>query len=343
MADYTNAQQVEELLPCRICGRTFSQSALKKHSPICQKTAAKKRKAFDSSRQRAEGTDISTVKPIKPRPEPPKKPSSWRRKHEDLIAAIRAAKGVDQVLKEGGKLPPPPPPSYDPDYIQCPYCQRRFNESAADRHINFCKEQAARISSKGKVVSEIKVKPPARTQYKTPTGKKIPSAGLTPPSLSRLPQPSSSANKTLSPGGQVGNKTQSSPAHKNVMKPSPQIGGPMKPRMGASTNMTRGTIPGMMANKRKSLGTETYTTSFKTLQKLNLQWYLILRTPLLTNFSRYEPDLDSTVGTVHLSMEEVQKAVREILMHSYQNSVMNVVPNIQLNLQNTAANVAFEE
>ncbi|XP_070604057.1 zinc finger C2HC domain-containing protein 1A isoform X3 [Erythrolamprus reginae] len=260
VADYTNAQQVEELLPCRICGRTFSQSALKKHSPICQKTAAKKRKAFDSSRQRAEGTDISTVKPIKPRPEPPKKPSSWRRKHEDLIAAIRAAKGVDQVLKEGGKLPPPPPPSYDPDYIQCPYCQRRFNESAADRHINFCKEQAARISSKGKVVSEIKVKPPARTQYKTPTGKKIPSAGLTPPSLSRLPQPSSSANKTLSPGGQVGNKTQSSPAHKNVMKPSPQIGGPMKPRMGASTNMTRGTIPGMMANKRKSLGTETYTT-----------------------------------------------------------------------------------
>lgn len=39
----------------------------KKHVPICQKTAAKRRKAFDSSRQRAEGTDISTVKPLKPR------------------------------------------------------------------------------------------------------------------------------------------------------------------------------------------------------------------------------------------------------------------------------------
>jgi len=35
--------------------------------PICQKAVAKRRKVFDSSRQRAEGTDISTVKPIKPK------------------------------------------------------------------------------------------------------------------------------------------------------------------------------------------------------------------------------------------------------------------------------------
>uniref|UniRef100_A0A670YJ92 Zinc finger C2HC domain-containing protein 1A n=1 Tax=Pseudonaja textilis TaxID=8673 RepID=A0A670YJ92_PSETE len=188
----------------------------KKHAPICQKTAAKKRKTFDSSRQRAEGTDISTVKPIKPRPEPPKKPSNWRRKHQELLAAIRAAKGVDQVLKEGGKLPPPPPPSYDPDYIQCPYCQRRFNENAADRHINFCKEQAARISNKGKVVSEVKGKLPARIQV---------------------------------------NKFHS--FHFTVLKTSI---GAMKPRMGASTNMTRTTGPGMMVNKRKAFGTETYST-----------------------------------------------------------------------------------
>lgn len=50
------------------------------------------------------------------------------------------------------------------DYIQCPYCQRRFNESAADRHINFCKEQAARISNKGKVVTDAKGKLPTRSQ-----------------------------------------------------------------------------------------------------------------------------------------------------------------------------------
>lgn len=30
------------------------------------------------------------------------------------------------------------------DYIQCPYCMRRFNETAAQRHINFCKDQSSR-------------------------------------------------------------------------------------------------------------------------------------------------------------------------------------------------------
>uniref|UniRef100_A0A673B7A2 Zinc finger C2HC domain-containing protein 1A n=1 Tax=Sphaeramia orbicularis TaxID=375764 RepID=A0A673B7A2_9TELE len=114
-----------------------------KHAKICQKSASKRRKVFDSSRQRAEGTDISTLKPIKPKVR--LKPSNWRKKHDDFIATIRAAKAISQVMKDGGPLPPPPPPTYDPDYIQCPYCQRRFNESAADRHIKFCQEQAARI------------------------------------------------------------------------------------------------------------------------------------------------------------------------------------------------------
>ncbi|XP_032982635.1 zinc finger C2HC domain-containing protein 1A isoform X1 [Rhinolophus ferrumequinum] len=219
--------QVGELLPCKICGRTFFPVALKKHGPICQKTATKKRKTFDSSRQRAEGTDIPTVKPLKPRPEPPKKPSNWRRKHEEFIATIRAAKGLDQALKEGGKLPPPPPPSYDPDYIQCPYCQRRFNENAADRHINFCKEQAARISNKGKFSTDTKGKVTSRTQYKPPALKKSNSPGTTPGS-SRLPQPSG-ISKTIGgvPSGKVssvssslGNKLQTlSPSHKGIAAP----------------------------------------------------------------------------------------------------------------------------
>ncbi|KAG2458312.1 ZC21A protein, partial [Polypterus senegalus] len=136
----------------------------KKHITICQKSAAKRRKIFDSSRQRAEGTDISTVKPLKPKTEPPKKSSNWRRKHEDFIATIRAAKNLTQTIKDGGPLPPPPPPSYDPDYIQCPYCQRRFGENAAERHINFCKEQAARIGNKGKLSSDSKCKTASRPQ-----------------------------------------------------------------------------------------------------------------------------------------------------------------------------------
>lgn len=38
-----------------------------RHSVVCQKSLSKKRRVFDSSRQRAEGTDISTLKPIKPK------------------------------------------------------------------------------------------------------------------------------------------------------------------------------------------------------------------------------------------------------------------------------------
>lgn len=43
------------LLPCDVCGRTFVLESLTKHIKICEKTMAKKRKMFDSSRQRREG------------------------------------------------------------------------------------------------------------------------------------------------------------------------------------------------------------------------------------------------------------------------------------------------
>lgn len=68
------------------------------------------------------------------------KKGNWRKKHEEFIAAIRAAKEMKAHLARGGKLSdlPPPPPSENPDYIQCPHCSRRFNEGAATRHIPKC-------------------------------------------------------------------------------------------------------------------------------------------------------------------------------------------------------------
>uniref|UniRef100_A0A3B5LGD4 Zinc finger C2HC domain-containing protein 1A n=1 Tax=Xiphophorus couchianus TaxID=32473 RepID=A0A3B5LGD4_9TELE len=175
----------EELSQCKTCARFFFPSVLEKHARICQKSAAKRRKVFDSSRQRAEGTDIPVLKPLKPVAEPPKKPSNWRKKHEDFIATIQAAKAATLAMREGAPLPPPPPPTYDPDYIQCPYCQRRFNENAADRHINFCREQAARMPNKNKLVDAKKT--PLRTQFKPPG----PVKKTTPPGTSTLPSTSS--------------------------------------------------------------------------------------------------------------------------------------------------------
>ncbi|XP_034653495.1 uncharacterized protein LOC117891853 isoform X3 [Drosophila subobscura] len=55
----TVAINASDLTPCPCCSRTFNLNALRKHVVICEKTS-KKRKIFDSSRQRREGTLLST-------------------------------------------------------------------------------------------------------------------------------------------------------------------------------------------------------------------------------------------------------------------------------------------
>ncbi|XP_071141402.1 zinc finger C2HC domain-containing protein 1A-like isoform X2 [Mytilus edulis] len=175
MADY----DVGVRKPCRICGRQFVPESLSKHEPICRKTAAKKPKVFDSAKQRAEGTEVS-YKQIKQSQKKVVKPpkSNWRLQHQDFINTVRAARGVTQALERGEPLPPPPPPSINPDYEQCPYCARRFNAKAAERHINFCKEQQSRIPNRAtKGDPNAKAKMMARNTYQAPRPKAKASPG----------------------------------------------------------------------------------------------------------------------------------------------------------------------
>ncbi|KAM7359811.1 uncharacterized protein ACRADG_001554 isoform 1-T3 [Cochliomyia hominivorax] len=145
---------------CQYCQRHFNEDRLGKHEDVCKKMTSKKRKIFDASKHRVKGTEaekylkkgkaITTVssKPISnviktmqsSETNSGEKKNNWRKKHEEFIAAIREAKKVQAYLAKGGKLSdlPPPPPSENPDYIQCPHCNRRFNESAAERHIPKC-------------------------------------------------------------------------------------------------------------------------------------------------------------------------------------------------------------
>ncbi|XP_037699306.1 zinc finger C2HC domain-containing protein 1B [Choloepus didactylus] len=134
----------QELVPCEVCGRRFAADALERHGPICRRLFNKKRKPFNSLKQRLQGTDVPTVREALPCKSPPVKKYSWRQQHEEFINAIRSAKRCTLAMKEGRPLPPPPPPSVNPDYIQCPYCRRRFNETAAQRHISFCRDQPSR-------------------------------------------------------------------------------------------------------------------------------------------------------------------------------------------------------
>lgn len=144
------------LVPCSICQRTFSEEAIERHLKICEKSSRKVRKAFNSENQRkvVDGTvnSFSTKFANKTKPKAvPQKKNNWREKHQEFINNIRAAKGVDQAIKQGKELPPPPPPAANLDYVSCPYCERRFNENAAERHIKFCGDQHKRLEVKLKL------------------------------------------------------------------------------------------------------------------------------------------------------------------------------------------------
>lgn len=126
---------------CDICGRGFNKDRIEKHRSICQKAATKKVKVFDATKMRTKGTEAEAfVKKGLHKKEVPVKKPNWRAKHEEFLNAVRQARLVQEHLAAGGKLSdlPPPPPSENPDYVQCPKCLRKFNETAAERHIPRC-------------------------------------------------------------------------------------------------------------------------------------------------------------------------------------------------------------
>lgn len=54
----TFAPPPEGMVQCGICGRNFLEDRIAKHETICSKTAAKKRKVFDSTKARVQVIDI---------------------------------------------------------------------------------------------------------------------------------------------------------------------------------------------------------------------------------------------------------------------------------------------
>ncbi|RUS83024.1 hypothetical protein EGW08_009212 [Elysia chlorotica] len=136
---------VASLAPCRQCGRKFAQDRLKKHQDACVK-ANRPRKEFNAAMKRVEGTEMAKYVGKNKKPEPPKKKSNWRAKHEEFIQSLRYAKKVTEYEKEGKDVRDlaPPPPSQNLDLVPCPHCGRTFNETAAERHIPRCQTQKTR-------------------------------------------------------------------------------------------------------------------------------------------------------------------------------------------------------
>lgn len=126
-----------ELAECSNCGRKFAADRLAKHTNVCVKSSQKKRKVFDNRKMRMQGTDMENYLGKKDLGEPSKpiKKSNWRAQHESFVQNIRYAKGQTTEA---------PPPAQNPDYVQCPHCDRKFNEAAAERHIPRCKDIKAK-------------------------------------------------------------------------------------------------------------------------------------------------------------------------------------------------------
>ena len=119
--------------PCNVCGRKFNPVSLEKHTPICERAAVKKRKVFDSAKQRIKGTELAEFLPKQHQttasmsnnnnvdsynsslhssnvslsrrpslqedsrtlPTIGKRNVAWKEKREDFLKAIRAARGED--------------------------------------------------------------------------------------------------------------------------------------------------------------------------------------------------------------------------------------------------------
>ncbi|XP_046672018.1 uncharacterized protein LOC124361960 isoform X10 [Homalodisca vitripennis] len=192
MNNYDNGDVPSILLPCVSCNRTFRPEALAKHSKVCEKTLMKKRKKFDSSKQRIQGTDLAEFLPVLPtftkkvdkspvrKIQPPTScatlssssktsltspKSKWREKHNELVQTIAAA-----------RLPPgqaPSPPVKLTGHEPCPYCERTFGPKAYDRHLEWCREKRTRIQPKSPASQRAKERLEARTKYQAPLTNKI--------------------------------------------------------------------------------------------------------------------------------------------------------------------------
>ncbi|KAE9034297.1 hypothetical protein PR003_g1403 [Phytophthora rubi] len=160
-----HADGAEEMEQCHNCNRKFNIVSFQKHQKICAKVFSGQRKVFNMAAKRLGGTEAeklakeaktknagngSRKTPLSAAEQPikAKTAADWKQKSEMFRNAMKSSRDVSKALKEGKELPPVMPSAPDPSLIQCEYCSRRFNDKAAERHINFCREKSQRDNIK---------------------------------------------------------------------------------------------------------------------------------------------------------------------------------------------------
>ncbi|XP_057327084.1 probable serine/threonine-protein kinase nek3 isoform X6 [Microplitis mediator] len=167
-----------ELLPCTICGRTFKPQSLEKHAKICERAAIKKRKPFDSFKQRLQGTELEEFLPkviTKGRDVRPEEKcgsrNTWKQTHDEFLRTIRAARGETVVTTSSQYRQvttiTPGAPTRSNEKGLCPTCSRQFGIKAYDRHVAWCKERILRVPTT-QATNVAKERLDARMKYRAP-------------------------------------------------------------------------------------------------------------------------------------------------------------------------------
>ncbi len=147
----------EGFMECPDCGRHFAPEPFSRHVRICKKVFVNKRKVFDSSKKRIEAIpELKSLLDSKKRnkrqsaaAQQPPKSNKWKEQSMAFREAMRAAREYANGGggNNGGDVVVERKPYVDPSLIECPNCQRRFNDKAAERHIPICKNIIAKPSS----------------------------------------------------------------------------------------------------------------------------------------------------------------------------------------------------
>jgi len=95
-------------VPCTTCGRKFREEALMKHTKVCKKVFASKRKAFDIKKKRLDGEAAALLK-LKEMEERKKgkfgnnnnnmkpKGAKWKKQSEEFRAILKANRTVSNM------------------------------------------------------------------------------------------------------------------------------------------------------------------------------------------------------------------------------------------------------
>ncbi|XP_039311361.1 uncharacterized protein LOC105195993 [Solenopsis invicta] len=161
------------LLPCAICARTFLPQSLEKHARICERAAAKKRKPFDSAKQRIQGTELAEFMPkqeVRRHHQNERTTrSSWKETHDDFLRTIREARGdVMDSPKQCNSLNSSGAPTRANEKGTCPTCNRQFGMRAYDRHVAWCKDRVTQVPV-SQATNLAKERLEARMRYRAPT------------------------------------------------------------------------------------------------------------------------------------------------------------------------------